>query len=91
VAVHVTENYDLVFTELFDQIFAVVDSRVQQFGGLIPSSIQVNTQGIASVVPSDDTIRVQHGHYLENELLSKVLSFFSLRDQIVNCALSHKL
>ena len=86
---HVTKNYNLVFTELFNKIFAVIDSRVQKFGGFAPSSIKINTQGIASVIASDDSIRIQHGNYLEYKLLSKVLCFFGLRDQIVDRALNH--
>jgi hypothetical protein len=56
--VDVTKNYDLILTELLEKVLRVVDGRVQELGWLVPSSVQVNPQGIASVVPSNHSVRV---------------------------------
>lgn len=64
---------------LKDSPFSEVDLRTAVLIIAVPHSIQVVTGKTASVVAIDDSIRVEHWHYLKNEILSQSLSLFAVR------------
>jgi hypothetical protein len=90
VAVNVTKHYDLILTELLKKVFRVVDSRMQELGWLVPPSVEVHPQGVASVIPSNHSVRVQHRNNLEDELLSEELGLFGLGQDEIDEALNQK-
>ena len=89
-AVDVTKHYDLILTELLEQVLRVVDGRMQELGWLVPSSVEVNAQGVASVVTSYNSVRIQHRDNLEDELLSEELGLFGLGQDEIDEALNQK-
>jgi hypothetical protein len=78
VAVDVTKNYDLILTELLEKVFRIVYGWVQELGWLVPPSVEVHPQSVASVVTSNHSVRVKHRNNLEDELLSEELGLFGL-------------
>lgn len=86
----VTKDNDLILTELLEQVLRVVDGRMQELGWLVPPSVEVDPQNIASVVPSYNSVRVQHRDNLEDELLSEELGLFSLGQDEIDETLNHK-
>jgi hypothetical protein len=58
VAVDVTKHNDLILTELLEEVLRVVDGRMQELGWLVPPSVEVDPQSVASVVASYNSVRV---------------------------------
>lgn len=75
---------------LEDSPFSEVYLRTTGFVITVPDSIQVVAGEAASVVAIDDSIRVEHWHYLEDEIFSQSLSLLAVRYQKANHALTDK-
>lgn len=61
---------------------------MENLRGILPAAIQVHTKGVAPVVSSNDSIRIEHGDNLEDELLAEDLRILVRRgEQEVNAAL----
>lgn len=90
VSMHVAKHNDLIFHVLFQNLLCIVNARMQYLGRLVPPSIEVNTEHIATVVASHHTVGVEHGNDFKDELLSHVLSLFCLLQEKVNDTLDHK-
>lgn len=54
----VTKHNDLILTELLEEVLRVVDGRMQELGWLVPPSVEVDPQSVASVVASYNSVRV---------------------------------
>jgi hypothetical protein len=64
---------------------------VQELRRVCPTTVQVHTQNVASVVPINNTIRVEHGYDFENEQLSKSLCLLAPKLKYkIDDALYHK-
>ena len=75
----------------FCKLLREIDSWMQELGRICPSSIKVDTKNIATVVAVNNSVRVQHRHYLENEQFTESLSLFAAELKYkVNDALDHK-
>jgi hypothetical protein len=59
-----------LFEEIRDEFFEVVDFRVKVFGWIFPFFVKVVATDIGAVVAVNDTIRVDHGYNLEDEVLA---------------------
>lgn len=71
VAMQVTvERHWSLRSKLFRKLLCVVYSWVQDLRGMLPSSVQVTASKGAPVVATYHTIGVEHGYYLENEVIS---------------------
>ena len=71
VAMHVTKEYDLVFSVVGrDEFLCEVDGRVEKARWVRPPTIQVAAHHVTAVVADNDSIRVQHWHNLEDERVS---------------------
>jgi len=49
--------------------------RMVYFGRVVPLLVEVVARDVAPVVPVDDSIRVEHGYDLEDEVLPQLLGF----------------
>jgi hypothetical protein len=90
VPVDVTKYNYLILTELLEKVLRVVNGRMQELGWLVPASIEVDPQGVASVVPSNHSVRIKHRDNLEDELLSEELGLFGLSQDEIDEALNQK-
>ncbi len=59
-----------LFEEIRDEFFEVVDFGVKVFGWIFPFFVKVVSTDIGAVVAVNDTIRVDHGYNLEDEVLA---------------------
>lgn len=55
-------------------MFGEVDSGVGFLGGLYPLPVQICPREIAPIVPYDDSVNIEHGHYLEDEVFTQTAS-----------------
>jgi len=53
----------------------MVNGGVQKFGWSFPPPIQVTPRQRTPVVPIDYAVRVKHGNYFENKVVSEQFSF----------------
>ena len=73
------------------QLLGVVNLWVQQLRGVRPSAVQVSANEVASVVAIDDTVWVEHGDDLKDELVSEHLGLLVvILKQKVNGSLDHE-
>ena len=73
------------------QLLRIVNCWMKQFRWIWPSSVQVCSNVVASIISIHNSIRVQHGHYFENECLSKHLCFLVVfLQEKIYCSLYHK-
>ena len=64
---------------------------MQEFGGVGPPAVEVDTQDVATVISVNNAVRVQHRHYLEYELFPQGLRLFaSGLEEEVDDALDHE-
>lgn len=59
-----------LFEEIGDEFFEVVDFGVKVFGGIFPFFVEVVSTNIGAVVAVNDTVGVDHGYNLEDEVLA---------------------
>ena len=65
---------------------------MENFGRIRPSSIQISSYHVTSIIADDDSVRIEHGDNFENECVSEQLSLFViLLKQKFNCAMDHEL
>ena len=76
--------------ETGDELLGVVNRGVQHLARVLPSSVQVAACQTAAVVTVDDSVWVEHGDDLEDELVSELASFSVVADQKVNGSLHHE-
>lgn len=67
------KQHCIVSGTLFCKHLRVVYGGMQKFRGICPSTIEVYTQYVATVISVNHAVRVQHGHDLKNELFSEGL------------------
>ena len=72
--IHVKSTLPLL-CERTHQLLDGEDYWVKDFGGVLPSSVEVLTAETAAVVPVDDSVRIEDGHYSEDKMLSQGLGF----------------
>lgn len=77
------------FKRPFHHHFHVVIYRESSSIRLVPLPIQVNPEQGTSVIANYDAIRVLHGYYFENKLLSQVLGLLVIRNKKVQNPLQH--
>lgn len=89
---HVAEHYNLVISVArLGKLLGIVYGGVEEFRRVLPATVKINSEHVASVVSVDDAIRVEHWDDLEDELLSKHLCIFvALLEKEVNDALAHE-
>ena len=90
---HITveNNLALLVTQV-DELFRVVDCRVQYLRGIWPTSIQIDSHKIASIVPNYDAIRIEHRYNFEDESVSEELGvWIILLQEELDGALTHEL
>ena len=72
-------------------MFRKKDLRVQELRGVRPTTVQVHTQNVASVVAINHSVRVEHRYNFENEQLSKGLCLLAPKlEYKVDDALDHE-
>ena len=75
VTVKVAEYLKITFfAELVAQLFRSEDRRMQNLAWAFPSPIKITPSQRTPVVSVDDTIGIEHGHYLEDEVLTQIFS-----------------
>jgi|688.fasta_scaffold1501978_1 hypothetical protein len=73
--VEVTVKHQIPFLfHALNQLLCMVYRGMKFFIGVDPLSVQVDQTEVASVVADNDAVRVEHGHYLEDEILSQNFS-----------------
>ena len=92
-AMHVTEQNDLILLVVRSNKFLrIVNSGVEDFGRIRPSSIQISSHHVTSIIASHYSIRVEHWDYFENECVSQQLRLFViLLKQKFNRTMNHEL
>lgn len=81
----------VILSTLLGQQLSIVYFTVEKFGGICPSSIEVYTQNVATIVTVNYSVWVKHGDNLENKEFSQSLSFFRIKlEQEVYRTLDHK-
>jgi hypothetical protein len=79
---HVEEEVELLIQGLVHQLLAellrVEYTRVQNFGGVVPFSVEVTGCQGAAVVSINHTVHIEHRHKVKLEFLAKKLSYFFL-------------
>ena len=72
VAMHVAKEHDLIFFVVScHELFCEVNRRMQKAWWIGPSTVEIATNCIASIVANDDAIRIQHRHDLEYKRITK--------------------
>jgi hypothetical protein len=85
------EQHCIVSGTLLCKHLRVVDRGMQKLRGVCPSTIEVDSQYVATVISVNHAIRVKHGHNFKNELFSEGLGFFARGlEQKVYHALYHE-
>ena len=80
VPVEVSEDEKLALLhEAVDHLLRVVNGRMEHLRWCFPASIQIAAGQRAPVISVDDTVRVQHGDHLEDEVLSENLGLRDVR------------
>lgn len=51
--------------------FVVIDLGVQDWIRVLPTTVEVVSGKITTIVPVDNTVRIQHWHYLPHKHVSK--------------------
>ena len=69
------ESHFSLHMEAVEMVLCVENSGMEIANGVLPSSVQVNSEKRASVMPENDSIWVDHWNNLEDQILSKLLSF----------------
>lgn len=78
-----------VLLQLLYHALRMVHSRVKFLGGIDPAPVQVNACQVAPRAPIDNTVDVEHGHYLEHEVVSQDLRLQKWPRQVVNDSFHH--
>jgi len=55
-----------------------------------PFSVQVTPGQATSIISMNNTIRIHHRNYFEDQLRSEILSFFLVTTKEINYSLSHQ-
>lgn len=63
-----------------DQLFAVVDRRVQELVGHQPFTIEVTSKEGTAIVTVDDAIRIQHWYNFKDEVFTKLVGQRRVRE-----------
>ena len=70
-SVHVAEEDDLIlFVVGSDELLGIVNSGVQNFGRIRPSSIQISADHVTPIIADHHAVWVEHRHDFENEGVS---------------------
>lgn len=87
--VQVTEQqYSSLFIALFDELLSVIDSRMNNFRRRLPPAIEITPCQRTPIVTVNNSVRIQHRYYLENEIFSEKPSLHVVRvsDELDNAA-----
>ena len=57
----------------FDKLFGIVNSWMQDFARIDPSSIKINSKKRTSVISVNDSVGIKHWHYFEYIIISENL------------------
>jgi hypothetical protein len=69
VAMDVTVEDEIpLLLHLLDELLGVVDGRMQLLGRVDPLPVQIHPSQVATVVTVDDSVDVEHGNDLEDEI-----------------------
>ena len=71
--------------------FRIVYCWMQEFTGVLPSSVQIHTHQWCSVVAMNDTIWIQNWYHFKYKMLSQFYSYRVIRDEEFYAALDHIL
>ena len=72
-AVDVTTKHQFPLSfGLLDKLLSEVDGGMGGFAGGDPLPVEIGSWQIASVVAYDHSVNIQHGNYLEDEVLSQI-------------------
>jgi len=75
------EAYLSFFLKFSAKSFECKDCRMDNFWRSFESTIQITSTQSTSVVPINNSIRIQHWHYFEDEVVSKYVSFWRTSSQ----------
>lgn len=74
VTVEVAKDLELAFLrEVMAQLLRGVNGWVQDFARSLPTAVKIAACKRATVIAVDNTVRIEHGHDLEDEILAQVL------------------
>lgn len=73
----------------FDELLGVVNGGMELLVGIDPLAIQIYQTEIAPVVADNDAVRIQHRHYLEDEVLPQYFGDVGVAQQVLDDVLDH--
>jgi hypothetical protein len=87
--VQIAEEDDLSdFLNAHDEFFEVEDLGVVYFGGVFPLLVEVVARDVGAVVAVDDSVGVEHGHDLEDEVLPELPGLLVAGDEELDDAVA---
>ena len=72
-----------------DELLGVVDGWVELLVGVDPLSVEIDQIEVAAIVADDDSIGVEHGHDLKDEILPEDLGDVGVAEQVVDDVLDN--
>ena len=73
-----------LFFHALDQLLCMINSWMKFLIRVDPLTIEVHQTQVASIIANDDTIRVEHGHYFEDEIFSEDLGNIGVAEQVLD-------
>ena len=75
--------------QLFDQVGQPIDLRVQKFAKFVEFAIKISAAKTSSVIASNNTVRVDHGHHIEITASQQPGSHLGVLEQSSDDSLQH--